>query len=144
MTLEGVADLLLSNIPDLTLLAFTVRRTRTTYPNQLVLSSSCKILAVRTKADAADVKIAVEIKAIVLKNANLLARVDIIDLGRPITAGCHIFTISAEPDTADNALVLQGVHQIDVENAGDRLIEHRPPIILDLLDVARETLRVDL
>jgi hypothetical protein len=50
----------------------------------------------------------------------------------------------AEPNTANDALVLERVHKIHVQNPGHRLVEDSPPILPNLLDVVRQTFRVEI
>ena len=50
----------------------------------------------------------------------------------------------AEPHAADNALVLEGVHQVHVQNSWDSLVKNGPPVVPDLLNVARQALRVEI
>ncbi len=50
----------------------------------------------------------------------------------------------AEPHAADNALVLEGVNQVHIQNSWHGLVEDGPPVVPDLLDVARQALRVEI
>ncbi len=113
-----------------------------TYANELVLRSGSQILAVRAKAHASNVEIAIEINIFVLKNADLLARLDIVDLSRSIASSRHVLAIGAKSHAANNTLMLQRVNQVDIEKTRNVLVENRPPVILHLLDMARQTFRV--
>lgn len=126
---ESVPDGLCGNVPD---------------TDQLVFGSGSQILAVGAEADASDIEITVQINVLVLQNANLLSRSDIVDLSRSVAPGRNILAVGAEPNTADDAFVLQGVDKVDVEDARDSLIEDDPPIILHLLNMVREALWVQV
>lgn len=120
VTLEGVANLSLLNVPNLNQVSTGLlrlnpwRQKLNTHPNQLVLGASGKVLAIRTEAHTPNVEIPVKINALILKHANLFARGNVVDLRRPITTSRNILAVMAEPHTADHTFVLERVDQIDV------------------------------
>ena len=48
---------------------------------------------------------------------------------RSVAAGRDIFPVMAEPDAANDALVLKGVDEIHVQNPGHGLVEDGPPVV---------------
>lgn len=129
VTSESVANLPVLDVPD---------------SDELVFSTGSQVLPVWTEANASDIKIAVEINTLVLENADLVTSLNIVDLSRSVASRRDKFAIGAEPHAADHTLVLESVNQINIQNTGHRLVENGPPIVLDLLDVAWETLGVQV
>lgn len=146
------SDLLRCNIPDLCCarvsaqpsVEFNSKSRLWTYPDKLILRSRGQILAIGTEANAADVKISDVLDRLVLEHADLVASRDIKDLSGAVAAGGHILSIGAEPHTAHNALVLEGVEQIHVENARHVGVEYDKPVISRLLGVGGKTLNVEI
>jgi hypothetical protein len=50
----------------------------------------------------------------------------------------------AESNTADDALVLKSVNEVDIKNTGNQWVEDSKPIRLDLLLVGGKTLKIQL
>ena len=126
---EGVADRSRGDIP---------------YSDQLVLGTGGQVLAIGAEAHAADIQIAVQINAIILEDAELLAGLDVVNLGRPIATSCDILAVGAEANAADHTLVLKRVNKFHIQHLGNILVEDDPPIILDLLGVVWKTLGVQV
>lgn len=106
-----------------------------TYSNQLILSSGGQILAVRAEADASDVEITSMVDVLILKDTNLLARINFVDLGRSIASSGNISAVGAEPHAANNTLVLQGMNKLHINHARHRAVEDDPPVVSDLLEI---------
>lgn len=79
-----------------------------------------------------------------MEYTNLLTGGHIVDLSRPVAASRNVLAIMAKAHTADNTLVLKGVHQLDIEHAGNGLVKDDPPVIPNLLYVVRKTIGVKL
>lgn len=120
------------------------RKEGTTYPDNLVLGTRCKIPSIRTEAHTPNVQIPVLRRAVVLKMAHLFPRVDIEDLRASIAAGGHESPVVAEAHTTDYALVRKVVHQIHVQSAVHTRVEDRMPVIALSLEMRRELIRLQL
>jgi hypothetical protein len=118
------------------------QKTSHPYANHLVLGTSRQVLPVRAEADAADVEIAADISRVVLQDAELLARVYVVNLGRAVATSSHKFAVCTESHTANHAFVLECMCQIDVQYARDVLIEDGKPILTRLLERGRQALRI--
>lgn len=108
------------------------------YPDNLVFGTRGKVAAIGAEADAPDVKVSSPHRvssAVVLENADLLSSADVKDLGGPVAASSDVLAVLAEADAANNAVVLQRVDQVDVENALDLGVEDGMPVAASLLVV---------
>jgi hypothetical protein len=126
---ECVADLARLNVPN---------------ADQLVLSTSGKVLAIWAEADTSDVQVSSSVCGIVLKDADLLSSDNIEDLSGSIATSGNILAIVAEANAADDTLVLQSVVQIDVKDSWNLRVEDGEPIRLNLLLVVWKALEVQL
>lgn len=124
------------------MVAFTLTRSdgghECTYPDDLVFRTCRKIPSIRTEAHTPNVQIPILRRAVVLKMAHLLTRVDIEDLRASIAAGGHESAVMAEAHTANNALVRQVVHQVHIQPAVHARVEDRMPVIALSLEVRGE------
>lgn len=112
------------------------------YPDHLVFGTSCKELAIRTEADAADVQITFVWQAAVLQNRDDGSGVDVEDLSRSIAPSSNIFTIPAESYTAHNTLVNKVVDKINIKHPADSRVENGIPITSFTLEMRRYLFRV--
>ena len=87
-----------------------------TYANDLVFGTGCKVPPIWAEADASDVQIAILVRVIVLQMTDLLASVDIKDLRAAIAASGNKSTIVAEANAADHALMREIMDELDVES----------------------------
>lgn len=101
--------------------------------DQLVLGTGGKVLAIGAKAHASDVQVTASVGVVVLQHADLVSRDDIVDLGRLVAASRDVLAIHAEANTADDALVGQGMDQVHIEHAWNSRVEDDEPIIPCLL-----------
>jgi len=115
-----------------------------TYSDQLILSTSSQVSTIRTEAYTSDVQIPHRIDGLILKNADLLTSDNVKDLSRAVATSSNIFAIMTKAYTANNALVLKGVHKIDIKHTGDFRVENCEPVRVDLLLVVRKTLKIKL
>jgi hypothetical protein len=115
-----------------------------TYPDELVLGTSGEVLAVGAEADAADVQVAANIDRRILQDAQLLSRLNIVDLSRPVAARGNILAVMTEPNAAHDTFVCQGVDQIDVKHAGDAVVEDGKPVVARLLSRGRQTVGIQI
>lgn len=115
-----------------------------TYSNHLVLSSSGKILAIRTEANASDVQVTASVGVIVLQYADLLSSDNVVYLSRLVTSCCNIFPIHAESHAADNALMRQSVNKVYIEETRDGRVEHDEPIVPSFLVLSRKPLDIEV
>lgn len=79
-----------------------------------------------------------------MKNAHLLASDNIENLGRSVATGGNILAIMTETNAADNTLVVEIVDKINVQHTRDFWVEDCEPIRLDLLQMRRKALEVQL
>lgn len=112
--------------------------------DQFVFGTSGKVLAIGAEADASDVQVAASVGVIVLQHADLVSRDDVIDLSRLIAPSRDVLAIHAEANTADNALVGQGVDQVHIEHAWNSRVEDDEPIIPCLLVLRGEALDIEV
>jgi hypothetical protein len=110
----------------------------------LVLRTGGKVSSIRTKADASDVEITNRINRLILESEKFCARDNIEDLCRAIAACGNKFSVVAESDTAYNALVLEGMDKIHIEDAGYHGVKNSKPICLDLLLMSWQALEIQL
>lgn len=129
VTREGVADCSLLDVPD---------------TNEFVFGTGGEVLAVGAEADTPDIQIAGNVGVLVLQHAHLLAGVDIVDLRRSVTSSCHVFAVMAETDAAHDALVFESVHKVHIQHARDLLVEDDKPVVACLLDMRRQTVRIEI
>src|SRR6266498_4640062 len=115
-----------------------------TYSDQLVFRSCGKKPSIRTKADTANVEIAVLINALVLEERDLLPGLHVKDLCRAIATGSDVFAISAEPHTAYNTLMHQMVDNINIEHSRDIRIEDCEPVLTLSLQIRTELVRLKI
>lgn len=145
---EGVADLLLVDVPDLRILSVAIPgaigTACITYPDKLVLGAGRQVSAVGTEADAPDVEVATQLNRVILKDAQLLASLHVEDLGRPVAPSRNVFAIVAEPHAAHYAVVVERVDQIHVQRARDLFVEDADPFIAGLLVVRGDLVKVEL
>ena len=76
--------------------------------------------------------------------AQFLAGLYVEDLRRPVAASRNVLPIVAEAHAADDALVMERVNQINVQQARDLLVEDTDPIVASLLVVGRDLVDVEL
>lgn len=100
-----------------------------TYPNQLIISSSGEILAIRAEADGSNVNIASDTRRLILQSTNLVTSVDVIDLSRMVAPGGDVLAVVAEANAADNAVVLQRVRKVDIKQGLNVLVEGDGPVV---------------
>ena len=113
-----------------------------THPNDLVLRARSQVPPIRTEAHTPDIQIPFLRRLVVLQMADLLARRDIEDLRRAITARSHESPIMAEAHTAHHALVREIEHQLHVQTTRDARVEDGVPVLALALEVRRELLGV--
>ena len=126
---EGVPDCSLLNIPD---------------TNELVFGTGGEVLAVRAEANTPYIQISRNIGVLILQHAHLFASVDIVDLRRSVAPSCHVFAVMAETNAAHDALVVKGVHEVDIQHARDLLVEDDKPVVACLLHMRRQTVRIEV
>jgi len=98
------------------------------YANDVVFSTSNQTLAIRAKAEGADVKIAVLCGAMG-EVANLLTSHYVEYLSRSVTASCEVIAVWAKADTANNTIVIKIVDKIDIKSTHDVRVEDCVPIL---------------
>lgn len=74
----------------------------------------------------------------ILEDADFLASRNIVDLGRSVATSGNVLSIVAEPDAANNTIMDEGVHEVDVENPLNLRIEDSVPVTSSLLVVRRD------
>lgn len=114
------------------------------YPNQLVLSSGSKVLAIRAEANAPDVQITTGVGAVILQDARFLSTDNIVDLSRLVASCSHVVAIVTEPDATDDALVSQSVNKIHVQDARNSWVEHDKPVVPSFLMLRRQSLHIKI
>jgi hypothetical protein len=129
VTREGVADRPVGDIPD---------------SDELVLGTSGQVLAVGAEAHAANVEVTADVHVLILQHADLVAGLDVVDLGRSVAARGHVFAVVAEADAADDALVNQRVDELNIQHARNVLVEDGEPVVARLLGVGRKAVRVQV
>lgn len=112
--------------------------------DQLVLGTGGKVLAVGTEAHASNVQVAASVGVVILQHADLVSRDDVVDLSRLVATSRDVLAIHAEANTADNALVGQGVDQVHIEHAWNSRVEDDKPIIPCLLVLRGQTLDIEI
>lgn len=117
---------------------------RSAYTNEFVLRSGGEVSTVRTEADRSDIQVALLIGLVVLENADLLAGLDVEDLGGPVAAGGDELAVVAEADAADDAAVVEGVQEVDVQHAAGHGVEDGVPVVADALERRRQLLQLVL
>lgn len=127
VTREGVSDLVGGDVP---------------HSDQFILCTGGKVLPIRAEADATDVQVTHGFDGVILEHADFLSSVDVEDLSGSVATGGDILSVVAEADTADYALVLQGVEEVHVENAWHAGVEDGEPVVGDLLLVRWQALKV--
>lgn len=116
-----------------------------TYSDELVLGTGGQVAAVGAEADAADVEIGRHVlSGVVLEDADLFASLDIKDLSRAVAAGGDVLAVVAEADAADDALVGEGVDEVDIEDALDLGVEDGVPVIAGLLVVGGDSVNLEV
>lgn len=99
VTRESVADSSAVDVPD---------------ADELVLGTGGEVLAIRTETDAPDVQVARNVDILVGEHANLFTSLDVVDLSGPVATSGNVLAVVAETHTANDALVGEGVHQLNV------------------------------
>jgi hypothetical protein len=113
-----------------------------TYPDDLVLSTGCEVLPVRTEANTPDVQITILGKASVLKMRDRVTSLDIENLGRAVATSRNPPTIQTEAYTANHALMWQVMDQVDIKHAPGARVEDSKPIAALLLQVLWQLLDI--
>ena len=80
----------------------------------------------------------------ILQNTDLLATGNIENLSRLVAPSCDVFTVLAEANAANNAVVLERVDQIDIENSLDLGVEDGVPFIARLLVVGSKRIQLEI
>lgn len=75
----------------------------------------------------------------ILQVLNLLTSLDIEDLGGPVAACSDETTVATEADAADNALMCQVVHKLNVKHSAHTRVEDGIPVITFPLQMRRKT-----
>lgn len=126
---KGIADSTARNVPD---------------TDKLILSTGGKVFAIGAEAYATDVQITRDVSILVCKNADLLTSLHVVNLSRSVTSSSNVLAIVAESDTTHNTLMSKGVDKLDVQHAGNLLVEDYEPVIPCFLGVCWETVRVQV
>ena len=100
-----------------------------TYPDNFVLGASSQVFTVWAETDTPDIQIVVFQERAVLKMSSKPAVLDVKNLSRSVAAGGYISTIETEAHAADDTLMGQVVHQVDVQNTSDARIEDGEPVV---------------
>ena len=114
------------------------------HPNLFVLGTGSKKPAIGTEADAANIQIAVAVYRIVLQGGHLVARLHVKDLGAPVTAGGDVLSVLAEAHAAHDAVVVEGVDELDVQQARDPRVEESEPVGSLLLLAGGDALGIEV
>lgn len=112
--------------------------------NQLVFCARSKVLAVGAEAHASDVQVTARVGTVILQDADLLARDDIVNLSRFVAARCDVFAIHAESNTAHNAFMRQSVDEVHVKHARYGRVEDKEPVVSCLLMLRWQTLDIEI
>jgi hypothetical protein len=115
-----------------------------TYANDLILGTSCKVLAIWTEAHTSDVQVAVLVNAIVLQVADLLSSIHIEYLRTTIAASRDKATIMAETNAAYNALMREIVHKIDIKPTWHARVENGMPVFALALEMWWKLVRFEI
>ena len=113
-----------------------VNREDCTNANNLVLSTSGQVLAIRAEADTSDVKVAILRQAGILQMLDLLSTLDIENLSRTVATSSNESSITAETNTADYTLVGQVMDKLNVQSATNAWVENSVPVFTFALEVA--------
>lgn len=113
-----------------------------TYANLLILGTSRKIFAIRTEANAANVQVAVLVDILILESGHILTGGHVEDLSRAIAARRQVLAVTAEAHTANDAIVIQMMHQLHIEDTLDLGVEHGVPIGTLTLLRRRQIIRI--
>ena len=73
-----------------------------------------------------------------------MPRLDVEDLSAAIATGSDVFSVLAESHTADYAVVLECVHEVDIQHPRYPGVEKRKPVCAFLLLVWRQTLGIEI
>lgn len=118
-----------------------------TYSDVLVFGTRGKVTTIGTEAHTADIEVTTPHRVlclVILKNADLLSRVHVEDLCGSVAASGDVLTVKAESNTADDAVMLQRMKHIDIENTLNLGVEHGMPISTSLLVLRRNGVNVDV
>lgn len=115
-----------------------------TYADNFVLRSCRKVLAIRAKAHAADIEIAIFRQSRVLKNRDAMSGLDVEDLSGSVAAGGNKSTIETKAHTAYHALVVKGMDKIHIKHTLYSGIENGEPIVTFAFEMWWESVRVKI
>jgi hypothetical protein len=94
----------------------------------LILSTSSKVLAVRTEANATNVEITVLVDGLILKSGYILTSSNVEDLSRSVTTGGDVLAVSAESHTANNTVMDQVMNELNVQHTLHLRVENSVPV----------------
>jgi len=119
------------------------------HPNEPILGAGRKELAIRGETNGADVEISLLGNVVVVERAAERAGAHIEYLGGAVAPSREPHTVLAKADTTHDALVVELVHEADVERLGYARVVEREPVLAVLsvlgghrgrIEVAREFL----
>jgi hypothetical protein len=81
---------------------------------------------------------------VILKNADLLASLYVEDLGGAVAASRDVLAVMAEAHAADDALMNEGVYEVNVKHALHLRVENGVPISAELLVLSWERFDIEV